>query len=133
MIFSDISRLSIENVVFDISPEGALLKANSVETHKMYLTAQPDVGTFVESIFTLQHTEVTSEYVEQLEFETLEEAVNSTLEWYREFDLEADVDGAISEFGEVTVSWFELKLYLASFSQWNTAIDQMEFFFQNEK
>lgn len=99
----------------------------------MYLTAQPDVGTFVESIFTLQHTEVTSEYVEQLEFETLEEAVNSTLEWYREFDLEADVDGAISEFGEVTVSWFEFKLHLASFSQWNTAIDQMEFFFQNEK
>lgn len=107
MIFTDISRLSIENVVFDISPEGALLKANSVETHKMYLTAQPDVGTFVESIFTLQHTEVTSEYLEQLEFETLEEAVNSTLEWYREFDLEADVDGAISEFGEVTVSWFQ--------------------------
>ncbi|XP_013119487.2 microsomal triacylglycerol transfer protein [Stomoxys calcitrans] len=99
----DISRLSIENVVYDISPEGSLLQAHSVETHKMHLTAQPEVGTIVESLLTLKHVTATTEHVEQLDFETLEEAVQSLMEWYREFDLEADVDGAVTEYGLVTL------------------------------
>ncbi|XP_073826575.1 microsomal triacylglycerol transfer protein [Musca autumnalis] len=111
----DISRLSLETVDFDISPEGALLQAHSVETHKLYLTAQPEIGTFIESITTLKHIEATSEPVEQLQFETLPEAVESLLEWYREFEIESDVDGEISEFGPVTLKK-EVKKYAKQLS-----------------
>ncbi|XP_075153304.1 microsomal triacylglycerol transfer protein [Haematobia irritans] len=106
----DISRLSIENVEYDISPGGALLQAHSVETHQMHLTAQPEIGTIVESVFTMKHVSATEEHVEQLEFETLDEAVQSLLDWYREFDMEADVDGAVTEYGLVTLK-SEIKKY----------------------
>ncbi|XP_061389065.1 microsomal triacylglycerol transfer protein [Musca vetustissima] len=106
----DISRLSSEKVDFDISPEGALLQAHSVETHKLYLTAQPEIGTLIESVTTFKHIEEIAEPVEQLKFESLTEAVESLLEWYREFEIESDVDGAISEFGPVTLK-NEVKKY----------------------
>lgn len=80
-----------------------MLQAHSVEVHKLYLTAQPEIGTLIESVTTLKHVEESSEHLEQLQFESLSEAVESLLDWYRDFGIESDVDGAISEFGPVTV------------------------------
>lgn len=92
-----------------------MLKATSVETHQMSLTAKSDAGSKIESVFTLKHIKA-SEEPNQLEFPTLDKAIESLLEWYRVFDIEADVDGAISEINGITVSrcWFSIGIALLS-------------------
>ena len=94
----------MERVEYDLSADGQLLKATSEETHKINLEAQPEVGSQVESVFLLKHTTFAAETVEQMPYKTLEEAIKSLLEWYRVFDIEADVDGVISEIKDNTVS-----------------------------
>ena len=95
----------MERVEYDLSADGQLLKATSVETHKINLEAQPEVGSQVESVFILKHTTFADESVEQMPYKTSEEAIKSLLEWYRVFDIEADVDGVISEIKDNTVSF----------------------------
>ncbi|XP_054743104.1 microsomal triacylglycerol transfer protein [Anastrepha obliqua] len=92
-----ISRVSQEIVEYELSADGKLMQAISSEKHRIALTSKPDVGSEVSSQFTLTHLVESSDLVEQLEFGTLDEAVKSLLEWYRVFDIEADVDGALSE------------------------------------
>lgn len=103
--FLGVHQKSMEQVDYDLSADGQLLTATSVETHKINLEAQPEVGSQVESVFTLKHTTFATESVEQMPFKTLEEAIKSLLEWYRVFDIEADVDGVISEIKDNTVSF----------------------------
>lgn len=88
-----------------MSADGQLLTASSVESHKLNLEAQPEVGTQVESLFVLKHSTFTSESVDQLGYETSQEAIKSLLDWYRVFDIEADVDGVISEIKDINVSF----------------------------
>lgn len=94
----------MERVEYDLSADGQLLTASSLETHKISLEAQPDVGSEVDSLLVLKHTAFTSEPVEQLPYKTSDEAIKSLLDWYRVFDIEADVDGVISEIKDITVS-----------------------------
>lgn len=90
-------------VEYDLSEEGMLMKAQSVETHRMSLEAQPDVGSQVESLFVLEHTGSDEKSVKQLIFKSLDEAIESLLEWYRVFEINGDVDGVISESRDQTV------------------------------
>ncbi|XP_022231658.2 microsomal triglyceride transfer protein large subunit [Drosophila obscura] len=92
-----VSQHSQEHVNYDLSAEGALLRAESVETHRLTLAAKPDVGSTVQSILLLQHASQGTEEVQQLAVTSLEGAIESLLEWYRVFQLEADVDSSISE------------------------------------
>lgn len=100
---------------YDLTADGQLLTASSVETHKISLEAQPEVGSQVESLLKLKHSKFSSQPAEQLVYQSSEEALNSLLDWYRVFDIEADVDGVISEIKDVTVSYkiktINLKIY----------------------
>ncbi|XP_065355823.1 microsomal triacylglycerol transfer protein [Calliphora vicina] len=98
-----VHQKSFERVEYDLSADGQLLTASSVESHKLNLEAQPEVGTKVESLFVLKHSTFTSEPVEQLAYKTSDEAIKSLLDWYRVFDIEADVDGVISEIKDVNL------------------------------
>ncbi|XP_017043716.1 microsomal triglyceride transfer protein large subunit [Drosophila ficusphila] len=98
-----VTQQAQELVSYELSSEGSLLKAESVENHQLNLAAKPDVGTSVKSIFTIQHISQGSEDVKQLEQNSLDEAIKSLLEWYRVFDIESDVDGIISEIKEQTL------------------------------
>ncbi|XP_037805921.1 microsomal triglyceride transfer protein large subunit isoform X1 [Lucilia sericata] len=98
-----VHQKSFERVEYDLSADGQLLLASSVETHKLSLEAQPEVGTQVESLLFLKHTAFAAEPVEQLPYKTSEEAIKSLLEWYRVFEIEADVDGVISEIKDITL------------------------------
>ncbi|KAH8266345.1 hypothetical protein KR038_011757, partial [Drosophila bunnanda] len=99
-----VSQQSQEQVSYQLSSEGSLLKAQSVETHRLSLAAKPDVGSVVRSVLILQQSGQGSSDVKQLEQDSLEAAIESLLEWYRVFELESDVDGIISELKERTVS-----------------------------
>ncbi|KAH8282010.1 hypothetical protein KR054_004908, partial [Drosophila jambulina] len=99
-----VSQQSQEEVSYQLSSEGSLLKAESVETHRLSLTAKPDVGSVVRSALILQQSGQGSSEVKQLEQDSLEAAIEGLLEWYRVFELESDVDGIISELKEQTVS-----------------------------
>ncbi|XP_016974444.1 microsomal triglyceride transfer protein large subunit [Drosophila rhopaloa] len=92
-----------EKVSYELSSDGSLLKAESVESHRLSLLAKPDVGSSVKSTLILQHISLGSEEVKQLEVDSLEDAIQSLLEWYRVFELESDVDGMISEIKEQTI------------------------------
>ncbi|KNC31217.1 hypothetical protein FF38_14346 [Lucilia cuprina] len=107
-----VHQKSFERVEYDLSADGQLLLASSVETHKLSLEALPEVGTQVESLLFLKHTTFAVEPVEQLPYKTSEEAIKSLLEWYRVFEIEADVDGVISEIKDIT-----LKQQVASFNK----------------
>lgn len=91
-------------IEYDLSADGQLISVHSMETHHLSLTAKPNAGSLVESTIEFKHTNARAEGVEQLPYNTLAEAVNSLLEWHRVFDIAADVDGAISEIKDVTVS-----------------------------
>uniref|UniRef100_A0A1B0AUP2 Vitellogenin domain-containing protein n=1 Tax=Glossina palpalis gambiensis TaxID=67801 RepID=A0A1B0AUP2_9MUSC len=98
-------RLSSQEMVeYDLSEEGMLIKAQSVETHRMSLEAQPEVGSKVESLFVLEHTGSDEKSVKQLVFKSLDEAIESLLEWYRVFEINGDVDGVISESKDQTLT-----------------------------
>jgi len=75
-----------------------------MESHSLSLAAKPDVGSSVKSNFILQHISQGSEEVKQQELDSLEEVIQSLLDWNRVFELESDVDGMISEIKEQTVS-----------------------------
>ncbi|XP_017082383.2 LOW QUALITY PROTEIN: microsomal triglyceride transfer protein large subunit [Drosophila eugracilis] len=92
-----------ETISYELSSEGNLLKAESLEDHLLNLAAKPDVGSLVKSTLVLQHISQGSEEVKQLDVGSLEEAIESLLEWYRVFRLESDVDGMISEIKEQTL------------------------------
>ncbi|KAM7353285.1 microsomal triacylglycerol transfer protein isoform 2-T2 [Cochliomyia hominivorax] len=94
---------SLEKIEYDLSADGQLLKASSLETHEISLEAQPEVGSQVESLFVLKHSTFGSQPVEQLPYKTSEDAIKSLLDWYRVFDIEADVDGIISEIKNTTL------------------------------
>lgn len=99
-----VSQQSQEHVDYELSADGALLRAESMETHRLTLTAKPDVGSVVRGRLRLQHVaQGGEEQVPQLQQPTLDAAIDSLLEWYRVFELEADVDGVISELQEQTV------------------------------
>ncbi|XP_020812310.1 microsomal triglyceride transfer protein large subunit [Drosophila serrata] len=98
-----VSQQSQEQVSYQLSSEGSLLKAESVETHRLSLAAKPDVGSVVKSVLILQQSGQGSSDVKQLEQDSLESAIESLLEWYRVFELESDVDGFISELKEQTL------------------------------
>ncbi|KAH8248835.1 hypothetical protein KR032_003524, partial [Drosophila birchii] len=98
-----VSQQSQEQVSYQLSSEGSLLKAESVETHRLSLAAKPDVGSVVRSVLVLQQSGQGSSDVKQLEQDSLEAAIKSLLEWYRVFELESDVDGIISELKEQTL------------------------------
>ncbi|KAH8412580.1 hypothetical protein KR009_003259, partial [Drosophila setifemur] len=98
-----VTQQSQEVVSYELSSDGALLKAESVEQHLLTLAAKPDVGSSVKSVLTLQHISQGSEEVKQLEQPTLQAAIESLLEWYRVFEMESDVDGLISELKEQTL------------------------------
>ncbi|KAH8269298.1 hypothetical protein KR018_002210, partial [Drosophila ironensis] len=98
-----VNQQSQEQVSYELSSEGSLLKAESVEEHRLTLAAKPDVGSTVRSVLSLEHVAQGSEEVRQLEHDTLEAAIESLLEWYRVFHLESDVDGLISELKEQTL------------------------------
>lgn len=99
-----ITQVSQEIVEYELSAEGALMQAISSEKHRIGLAAKPDVGSEVSAKFSLTHLVESADVVKQLEFDKLDDAVQSLLEWYRVFDIEADVDGAISEIKDTTVS-----------------------------
>lgn len=99
-----VSQHSNEQVEYELSSNGALLRAESLETHRLALASKPDAGSLVRGNLRLQHVAQSEELVEQLKQSTLEAAIESLLEWYRVFPLEADVDGAIGELKERTVS-----------------------------
>ncbi|KAH8271860.1 hypothetical protein KR044_008382, partial [Drosophila immigrans] len=98
-----VSQHSSEQVDYELSADGALLRAESKESHRLTLAAKPDVGSLVRGSLRLQHLAEGSEQVKQLEYSTLEAAIGSLLEWYRVFPLEADVDGAIGELKQQTL------------------------------
>ncbi|CAD6999458.1 unnamed protein product [Ceratitis capitata] len=98
-----ISQVSQEIVEYELSADGGLMQAISSEKHRIALASKPDVGSEVSAKFSLTHLVESSDLVKQLEFATLDEAINSLLEWYRVFDIEADVDGAISEIKDTTL------------------------------
>lgn len=100
----------MERVVYELSDDGLLLTASSTETHKISLEAKPEVGSYVESLFVMRHKKVSSKQAEQLPFKSSEDAVRSLLDWYRVFDIEADVDGVISELKNVKVCTHRKKL-----------------------
>lgn len=99
-----VAQHSQEQVDYELSADGQLLRAVSTETHRLTLAAKPDAGSLVRATLQLQHFGQGETQVPQLEQSTLEAAIDSLLEWYRVFGLEADVDGAISELKEQTVS-----------------------------
>nr|XP_017088880.2 microsomal triglyceride transfer protein large subunit [Drosophila bipectinata] len=88
---------------YELSSDGSLLKAESVEEHRLTLTAKPDVGSLIKSTLTLQHVSQGPEDVKQLSLDTLDAAIESLLEWNRVFQLESDVDGLISALKEQTL------------------------------
>lgn len=97
-----VAQHSEQQVNYELSAEGVLLKAESLETHRLTLAAKPDAGSLVRGKLLLQHV-AEGEQVEQLQQETLAAAIESLLEWYRVFELEADVDGSISKLKEQTL------------------------------
>jgi len=99
-----ITQQAQEQVSYELSSEGTLLKVESMESHSLSLAAKPDVGSSVKSNFILQHISQGSEEVKQQELDSLEEVIQSLLDWNRVFELESDVDGMISEIKEQTVS-----------------------------
>ncbi|XP_001988392.2 microsomal triglyceride transfer protein large subunit [Drosophila grimshawi] len=104
-----IDQHSEERINYELTPDGALLRANSLETHRLTLAAKPDAGSLVRSELRLQHVALgEEEEPQQLEQPTLQAAIDSLLEWYRVFDLEADVDSVISELkGQTLREQFE--------------------------
>ncbi|XP_034472852.1 microsomal triglyceride transfer protein large subunit isoform X2 [Drosophila innubila] len=98
-----VSQHSREQVEYELTSAGTLLRAESTETHRLTLAAKPDAGSLVRGNLRLQHVAQGDEQVQQLEHSTLEAAIESLLEWYRVFPLEADVDGAIGELKEQTL------------------------------
>uniref|UniRef100_A0A0A1WYQ8 Microsomal triglyceride transfer protein large subunit n=1 Tax=Zeugodacus cucurbitae TaxID=28588 RepID=A0A0A1WYQ8_ZEUCU len=98
-----ISQVSQEIVEYELNAEGALMQAITSEKHRIALASKPDVGSEVSAKFGLTHLVESSDVVKQLEFDTLDDAVKSLLEWYRVFDIEADVDGAICEIKDTTL------------------------------
>ncbi|KAH8328150.1 hypothetical protein KR067_004540 [Drosophila pandora] len=98
-----VTQRSKELTSYELSSDGSLLKAESVEEHQLTLAAKPDVGSLVKSTFTLQHVSQGPENVKQLEQDTLDGAIESLLEWYRVFQLESDIDGLISAIKEQTL------------------------------
>ncbi|KAH8334030.1 hypothetical protein KR059_006018, partial [Drosophila kikkawai] len=98
-----VSQQSQEQVSYQLSSEGSLIKAESVESHRLSLAAKPDVGSLVKSVLILQQSGQGSSDVKQLDQDSLEAAIEGLLEWYRVFELESDVDGIISELKEQTL------------------------------
>lgn len=98
-----VSQQSQEQVDYELSADGQLLRAVSTETHRLTLAAKPDAGSLVRASLQLQHVAQGEPQVAQLEQPTLEAAIESLLEWYRVFELEADVDGVIGELKKQTV------------------------------
>ncbi|XP_030382921.1 microsomal triglyceride transfer protein large subunit [Scaptodrosophila lebanonensis] len=93
---------SQEQINYELSADGVLLRAESLETHLLSLSAKPDVGSSVQATLTLQNFGEGGDEVKQFEQSTLEAAIESLLDWYRVFELEADVDGVISELKQQT-------------------------------
>lgn len=98
-----VTQISQEIVKYELNAEGVLMQAISSEKHRFGLASKPDVGSEVSAKFGLTHLVESSDVVKQLEFDTLDDVVNSLLEWYRVFDIEADVDGTISEIKDTTL------------------------------
>lgn len=98
-----VAQRSNELTSYELSSDGSLLKAESVEEHQLTLAAKPDVGSSIKSTFTLQHVSQGPENVKQLQLDSLDAAIESLLEWYRVFQLESDIDGLISALKEQTV------------------------------
>ncbi|KAH8419370.1 hypothetical protein KR222_008293, partial [Zaprionus bogoriensis] len=98
-----VSQHSQQQVDYELSADGQLLRAVSTETHRLTLAAKPDAGSLVQASLELQHVAPGEQQVPQLEQPTLEAAIGSLLEWYRVFELEADVDGGISELKQQTL------------------------------
>ncbi|XP_036222546.2 microsomal triacylglycerol transfer protein [Bactrocera oleae] len=113
-----ITQVSQEIVEYELSAEGALMQAISSEKHRIGLAAKPDVGSEVSAKFSLTHLVESADVVKQLEFDKLDDAVQSLLEWYRVFDIEADVDGAISEIKDTTLK-NEIAKFVADFTSEN--------------
>ncbi|XP_018790843.1 PREDICTED: microsomal triglyceride transfer protein large subunit [Bactrocera latifrons] len=113
-----ITQVSQEIVEYELSAEGALMQAISSEKHRIGLAAKPDVGSEVSAKFSLTHLVESADEVKQLEFDKLDDAVESLLEWYRVFDIEADVDGAISEIKDTTLK-NEIENFSADFTSEN--------------
>lgn len=105
-----VSQQSQEQVQYELSADGQLLRAISQETHRLSLAAKPDAGSLVRASLQLQHVAQGEPEVQQLQQPTLEAAIESLLEWYRVFELEADVDGVISELKEQTVRLGKISL-----------------------
>ncbi|XP_039949939.1 microsomal triglyceride transfer protein large subunit [Bactrocera tryoni] len=113
-----ITQVSQEIVEYELSAEGALMQAISSEKHRIGLAAKPDVGSEVSAKFSLTHLVESADVVKQLEFDKLDDAVKSLLEWYRVFDIEADVDGALSEIKDTTLK-NEIENFAADFTSEN--------------
>ncbi|XP_055917312.1 microsomal triacylglycerol transfer protein isoform X2 [Eupeodes corollae] len=88
-------------VEYELAQDGSLLKVRSHETHSLALNAKPDAGSQVKSEVVLKH--VAGSPVTQLTFETLNDTISS-LENFRAFELQAEVDGSTSEIKGVTLS-----------------------------
>lgn len=91
---------SEELIEYMLSSDGQLIQANSRETHRMQLTANRELGSNVESFIELKLLRTTSDTtgsVEQRKHNSLDEAVDSLMDWYRVFELPADIDGEISD------------------------------------
>lgn len=88
-------------IEYDLGQDGSLLKVRSHETHSMILHAKPDAGSRVESVVTFKH--ISGAPVTQLKFETLNDTISS-LEHFRSFELQAEVDGETSEIKGITLS-----------------------------
>ncbi|XP_037957961.1 microsomal triglyceride transfer protein large subunit [Teleopsis dalmanni] len=99
-----VTQNSQEHVEYELSADGMLLKATSTEKHRVVLEAKTDVGSQVESVFEIKNLlENIKKPIDQMNFVTLDEAINSLLEWYRVFDIESDVDGVVSEIKDITL------------------------------
>lgn len=100
-------------IEYELSSDGRLLVANSRENHCMTLTANKELGNSVESIIVMKQIRTASDTkaeVEQRNHKSLDEAVDSLMDWYRVFELAADVDGEISDIKQnnTTVKYCEI-------------------------
>ncbi|ALC40337.1 Mtp [Drosophila busckii] len=86
-----VDQQSQEQVQYELSADGALLRAQSTETHRLSLAAKSDAGSLVRASLKLEHVAEGAETVQQLQHESLEAAIESLLEWYRVFELEANL------------------------------------------
>lgn len=96
---------SEELIEYELSSNGRLLLVKSREFHAMHLFANKGLGNRVESYIEMQQIPSTSnrngngggKKVAQRTHQSLDEAVDSLMDWYRVFELAADVDGEIHD------------------------------------